>query len=372
MPFKSQAQRGFMYANHPKMAKEFEAATPEGKLPEHVKKMAFGGETNPEHETVKSMENNPSAGFADGGEVKKDSDIGTLAGLRELMKQHYGGPTESTGTAKEPIKMDVGGDVPANPSIGDTTQALNSTPPTNYDFYKNISAEDRAALAQNVLQQQRSGGNMAASGLAGLGDAISNSFGGQKTNYQQNVMENQKNMAQQQLSAVDTQRAQRLQDMQGQQEAMMNDPKHPFSQGMRDILKKQGITVPSGMNANIMLKVLGPLGELSYKQAMMGIQGGALNNTIKNEGSQRDLEAKRLAQEATNQNTSRKLEGAKGLAARPLYQKAIELIPGMKSEATKTLESAANGQPGAQAPMTATNPQTGHKITSTDGGQTWQ
>lgn len=39
MPFKSQAQRGFMYANHPEMAKEFEAATPKGKkLPQHVAK----------------------------------------------------------------------------------------------------------------------------------------------------------------------------------------------------------------------------------------------------------------------------------------------------------------------------------------------
>lgn len=39
MPFESKAQRGFMYANHPKLAKEFEAATPKGKkLPEHKKK----------------------------------------------------------------------------------------------------------------------------------------------------------------------------------------------------------------------------------------------------------------------------------------------------------------------------------------------
>jgi hypothetical protein len=36
MPFVSQAQRGFMYAKHPELAKEFEAATPKGKkLPYH-------------------------------------------------------------------------------------------------------------------------------------------------------------------------------------------------------------------------------------------------------------------------------------------------------------------------------------------------
>jgi hypothetical protein len=39
MPFESQAQRGYMYANHPKLAKEFEAATPRGKkLPYHKNK----------------------------------------------------------------------------------------------------------------------------------------------------------------------------------------------------------------------------------------------------------------------------------------------------------------------------------------------
>lgn len=43
MPFKSQAQRGFMYANHPDIAKRFEAETPKGsKLPYHVAKKARG------------------------------------------------------------------------------------------------------------------------------------------------------------------------------------------------------------------------------------------------------------------------------------------------------------------------------------------
>jgi hypothetical protein len=37
MPFKSQAQRRFMHAKHPEIAKEFEEKTPKGaKLPEHA------------------------------------------------------------------------------------------------------------------------------------------------------------------------------------------------------------------------------------------------------------------------------------------------------------------------------------------------
>ena len=33
VPFQSQAQRGFMYANRPEIAKRFEKETPSGKLP---------------------------------------------------------------------------------------------------------------------------------------------------------------------------------------------------------------------------------------------------------------------------------------------------------------------------------------------------
>jgi hypothetical protein len=41
VPFKSLSQRKFMYAKHPELAKEFEAATPKGKkLPQHVKPKA--------------------------------------------------------------------------------------------------------------------------------------------------------------------------------------------------------------------------------------------------------------------------------------------------------------------------------------------
>jgi hypothetical protein len=38
MPFKSEAQRKWMYANDPKMAAKWEAHTPEKKLPKKVKK----------------------------------------------------------------------------------------------------------------------------------------------------------------------------------------------------------------------------------------------------------------------------------------------------------------------------------------------
>ena len=43
MPFKSTAQRGFMFAKHPDIAKRFAAETPKGaKLPEHVSRKSGG------------------------------------------------------------------------------------------------------------------------------------------------------------------------------------------------------------------------------------------------------------------------------------------------------------------------------------------
>lgn len=44
MPFKSQAQRAYLYVNQPELAKEFEKMTPKGKkLPKHVAKSEVKG-----------------------------------------------------------------------------------------------------------------------------------------------------------------------------------------------------------------------------------------------------------------------------------------------------------------------------------------
>ena len=48
MPFKSQAQRGWMYVHHPEMAKRWEKETRKGKkLPKHVKHVKRKKRGNP-------------------------------------------------------------------------------------------------------------------------------------------------------------------------------------------------------------------------------------------------------------------------------------------------------------------------------------
>lgn len=49
MPFESQAQRSWMYANHPDMAKRWEQETPKG--PRLPRRLGFKGAANPKSES---------------------------------------------------------------------------------------------------------------------------------------------------------------------------------------------------------------------------------------------------------------------------------------------------------------------------------
>jgi hypothetical protein len=551
MPFKSQAQRAYMYANHPQLAKEFEEATPKGaSLPEHVAKMAYGGETNPMHETVKSMENNPTAGFADGGDVpfnyketyssptgkgpnflddpknedsilpylsdptvegtrdnlepgimgdttpremnslKALNDIGqgffagkmgtglaegmnglgeggfarlgnapkmetpltgpdgitvfekgvqkgingakqTLWGVKgtpEALMKHFNDPAPATvpehilrakgflpadvkmipksapnnyadgGEVKRddndemqgvkaphaPTEPDVetstptwninmgvhpknmadGGDpsqnpfqqalqqiatpfkplmypaqmaqgiasspmvqqsaqdiaasalgtspaqpmrpptpptgpqtdpgfmnqlnqgmntnpnqvqsTPQQPSLSQASHTAHNAPPTDYNFYKNMTAEDRNALYQKLTQQQHSGGNLAASAIGGLGDAISNAFGHGGQHTQQDIMNRAEASKQGQIGAMDTERTQKMQDVQAKMTAMEGDPNSAYSQGMRQFYKQlMGVNAPSNMSAGMLKGMLPDLAKVFEAKTTAATQGGA-------------------------------------------------------------------------------------------------
>lgn len=282
--------------------------------------------------------------FSDGGEVKeedkkpepKQSGLAALMHLLKHDKQEI-----SAADAIDPI-VEVsqapvndatknyagGGEVTSIPPLSATAATMNQTPDTNYDFYKDVGSDQRAALYQQLLDKQNSGGNLMAQAAGGIGDAISNSFGGQHNNFQNEAAGIAAKNTENRIGQVDTQRAQKLQDMQGNQEMMMNDPKGPFAEGMRAILKSQGVPIPSGMSAAIMLKALGPLGELSYKQAMMGMQAPKITEEIN-----------RSKASTTNQETERRHNAAKGLQDRPWYQKAFEAATPFKSDATKEMQS---------------------------------
>lgn len=188
-----------------------------------------------------------------------------------LMVRHnfaFGGMVDPTDVPPPVPNMPVPQD--STPPLNDVATSLNKTPDTDYSFFKNgLSADDRLALQQKLIEQQNSGPSLIAQGLGGLGDAISNSYGGKNTTFQKDIAANQQGMAKNVLEGVDTARTQKLQDMNANMEMQGNDPKSPLSLSMQKIVKSQGVNVPSNMPANMMLKVLGPLGELAMKQATM-------------------------------------------------------------------------------------------------------
>lgn len=349
MPFKSQAQRGFMYSQHPKLAKEFEEATPKGaKLPEHVAKMSDGGEVKMDdakgtlvglRDLLRKLQADKSEasqadqidapttssdtvhGYAGGGQV-----VNPGALLAQLQPQGAGmiGPSvagPSTPPPQPPIPSAPQNPVQPTPppSLSDTTQALAQTPDTNYDFYQNLGSDQRNQLAQKLLAQQSSPGNLVAQGIGGIGDAIANSYGGKNNKAQDETMGIAAKNTENRLGAFDTARAQKLQDLQGSQEMMMNDPKGPIAQSMQKAFRNAGLNVPSGMPPAVMLKIGGIFGELAYKQAMMGIQGGKIKADV------------------ANQESERRQEAAKGLQSRSILQKATDLFS--PSPATKEFQS---------------------------------
>lgn len=158
---------------------------------------------------------------------------------------------------------------PLAPSLTQAAQTVKQAPSTDYSLYKGISAEDRANLYKQLLAQKASGGNLAVQGAAGLGDAIANSFGKGGAHAQDTVRKAQADNVENVIGGVDTQRQQKLQDVQGNQEAALNDPNSSLSTSMRQTLKGAGLNVPSGMSGALMLKIAGPLGELAMKQATL-------------------------------------------------------------------------------------------------------
>lgn len=335
MPFRSKAQRAFMFANHPGIAKEFEDATsPNAHLPEHVQKMAEGGEVKEGDEFTEGVKSGVNHDL-DG--IKKMYDdfmnkhqFGTFPKLENGMKSSSdtakgyadGGEVDGPDFLKGLINGSIQPqDEPAAPRLSDVARNLNTIPDTNYSFYGDVGADQRAQLYKQLLDKQNSGGNLLAQAAGGIGDAISNSFGGQHNKFQDEAAGIAAKNTENRIGAMDTQRAQKLQDLQGNQEMVMNDPNHPIAKSMQQTLKAAGLNVPSGMPASVMLKVAGPLGDFALKKATIGVQEQVAN------------------QNQTNQVAQRRQEAAKGLENRPWYQKMAELIPGAQSDSTKEFQN---------------------------------
>lgn len=238
------------------------------------------------------------------------------------------------------------------PNLGEILKGASSTPPTDYSFYKNISAEDRAKLAADLMAKQHSGGNAIASGIAGIGDAISNSYGGKNTAFQKGVEDKAQKTTDQTLSNFDTQRGQKMQDFTADTQMQESDPNSPMSIQMRDFFKSNGVEVPSGMSATHLSKLAPAMADLvksKYEQSFKESQLSAQNNQNNASNSMREREITRQealdAAATASKGDAKRMEAAEGLQKRPWYQKIAEapFVPLPKSQATEEMERVLNG-----------------------------
>lgn len=283
-------------------------------------------------------------------EVEHETLLGkdaTLIGLRDLMRKHAAGENiheqKPDFTINSSTKNYAGGGmvhpledpngIPAAipdmampqdsqptaiPSLSATASSLNQTPDTNYDFYGDVSADKRKALYDQLLKQQTNPGNIMAQAVGGLGDAISNSFGGQHNKFQDETRGIAEQNTANRIGAVDTQRQQKLQDLQGNQEMIMSDPNHPIAKSMQETLRKAGLNVPSGMPANVMLKVAGPLGELAMKQATLAVQQQIANQTGSHQKAEEDSSAEGMRLKADEDKRNALKETASHYFSHPI------------------------------------------------------
>jgi len=145
------------------------------------------------------------------------------------------------------------------------------------------------ALSQKLLAQQNSGGMLAAKGIAGLGDAIANSFGKGGANALGNIQQMNKDQTAAQLESVDTGRAQKMQDLQASVAMQENDPQSPYSSGMRQFVTSvTGKQVPSGVSAAMLRSAFGDIAKIFDSQMVAATaaagQGVEAGKELSNQG----------------------------------------------------------------------------------------
>src|ERR1019366_5792401 len=222
--------------------------------------------------------------------IRSQGDNGTFPKWESGLKAVAGGaknPNERKGMKEEAGNYADGGDVPPppmdegpgpndaaqpTPSLGDTSGAINGAPDTNYDFYGNTGSDQRAALYKQLLDQQRSPGNLIAQGIGGIGDAFS-ALGGKSTDFQDKARGISTENTANRIGQMDTQRTQKLQDLQGNQEAQLADSKSPMSRSLIASARSMGMNVGSNMPGNMILKIMGPAGDFALKKATVDQTG---------------------------------------------------------------------------------------------------
>lgn len=192
MPLKSKAQERYLWAKHPKVAQEFEDATPSGtKLPEHVK-MAGGGVVG--DDWMQGVDDFLGKLYG----VKKD-DVPRGTSQTPPTPQSPQSPTPATPLA--PVSTNTGSaeDLPSqteketriqDSNPGHTQEELDKYLKGQEGQVDKYGPEEEKAVIENILKSRNSVGNRFGQAISGAGDAAMMAFTGQNPGFEKNFNEN--------------------------------------------------------------------------------------------------------------------------------------------------------------------------------------
>jgi len=218
-----------------------------------AKGYADGGDITPSDEAAQLLSGQGNGlSFMQGAAAKAaaPADFNNMQQLGMVPPSLQMPPTPQT--QPQPININASVPPPTAPlnPVVQASQTAQTMPPTNPSIYQGITAEDRANLMQKLIAQKSSPGMLAASGAAGLGDAITSAFGKAPTYAQRNLRAAQEQNMEQRTGAMDTQRQQKMQDLQANIMEQENDPNSAYSNGARTFASSMtGKKFPSGVTA---------------------------------------------------------------------------------------------------------------------------
>lgn len=294
--------------------------------------------------------------------------------LDETKNQEFGGEVNYT---PEVPHYDEGGVVPTQlPGMGPEVN------PDDFDKYlgnarqegDKYGPQEQIALENQLQSSRRSPLNITGHALSTLGDSLMQGVAGAgNPGFEAGLQNKEQNISNERLGTLKSAHEQQMQEVHNHMGLDAKDPSSALSKNAQrsygPLLEQLGLTKDDvlGMSADLIGDVAAKrvsaedarsrvAESAAYHQADLGLRGKAQEDAAAK--AKEEEEAKALAE--LNKRGS-------------IRRGAEALFPSLQTGETKKLKEKAgiDAHPPASV-ITATNPKTGHKITSTDGGKTWQ
>jgi len=218
--------------------------------------------------------------------------------------------------------------------------------------------EQQMAVEEAIMKGRRSPGAIAGNAMTGLADALMQGVArAGPSNFQQNLQGRQDKTEEGYRSAMEKAQTGKMAQTSAQMKLDENDPKSLPS------LAAQRANMSTLVAAGV------PKEAIPFMPASLISDIGTKNITLMDDRQKMmleqayrmaglDLQAAQLAATIANQKSTRRMEGAKGLSDRGVVQKTAELIPFVKSDATKVFQEEAQGgaAPAHAAPTPVNSP----------------